>query len=59
MASVHLSGTNSVIAYQGDAAFQVQGMDPAWSTPEDFRRLVAQDAERWARVIRTANIKAD
>lgn len=40
-------------------AFQTQGMDPAWSTPEEFRRLVAQDAERWARVIRTANIKAD
>lgn len=41
------------------AAFQTQGMDPAWSTPEEFRRLVAQDADRWAGVIRAANIKAD
>lgn len=40
-------------------AFQSQGMDPASSSPEDFRRLVAGDAERWARVVRTANIKAD
>lgn len=41
------------------ATFQAQGMDPATSSPEEFRRLVASDAERWAGVIRTANIKAD
>lgn len=41
------------------ATFQAQGMDPASSSPEEFRRLVASDAERWAGVIRTANIKAD
>lgn len=40
-------------------AFQSQGMDPASSTPDEFRRLVARDADRWARVVRTANIKAD
>lgn len=40
-------------------AFQAQGMDPATSTPEEFRRLVARDAERWAKVVRTAHIKAD
>ena len=40
-------------------AFQAQGMDPAWSSPEDFRRLVARDADRWAGVVRTANIKAE
>lgn len=41
------------------SAFQSQGMDPASSSPEEFRRLVAGDADRWARVVRTANIKAD
>ena len=40
-------------------AFQTQGMDPATSSPEEFRRLVATDAERWARLVRAANIKAD
>jgi tripartite-type tricarboxylate transporter receptor subunit TctC len=40
-------------------AFASLGMDPASSTPEEFRRLVARDADRWAGVIRTANIKAD
>jgi len=40
-------------------AFQSQGMDPATSSPEEFRRLVARDAERWAGVVRHANIKAE
>jgi tripartite-type tricarboxylate transporter receptor subunit TctC len=41
------------------AAFQTQGMDPATSTPEEFRRLVETDAERWSRLIKTRNIKAE
>ena len=41
------------------AAFETQGMDPASSTPEEFRRLVEQDAARWAQVIRTQNITAE
>jgi tripartite-type tricarboxylate transporter receptor subunit TctC len=40
-------------------AFQTQGMDPASSTPEDFRKLVAQDAQRWATLVKQQNIKAD
>jgi tripartite-type tricarboxylate transporter receptor subunit TctC len=40
-------------------AFATQGMSPASSTPEEFRRLIAQDAERWARVVQAQGIKAD
>jgi tripartite-type tricarboxylate transporter receptor subunit TctC len=40
-------------------AFQSQGMDPASSSPEEFRRLVARDADRWAALIRSAKIKAE
>ena len=40
-------------------AFSTQGMDPASSTPDEFRRLVSRDADRWAGLIRTANIKAE
>ena len=40
-------------------AFQTQGMDPSSSTPAEFQRLVAQDAQRWARLIKAQNIKAD
>jgi tripartite-type tricarboxylate transporter receptor subunit TctC len=34
-------------------------MDPATSTPEEFRRLVEQDAERWAQLIKAQHITAD
>ena len=40
------------------AAFETQGMEPATSTPEEFRRLVEQDAERWAQLIKAQNIRA-
>ena len=40
-------------------AFQTQGMDPASSTPQEFRRLVEQDAGRWAQLIKAQNITAD
>ena len=40
------------------AAFETQGMDPATSSPEEFRRLVEQDADRWARLIKAQNITA-
>jgi tripartite-type tricarboxylate transporter receptor subunit TctC len=41
------------------AAFETQGMDPATSSPEEFRRLVEQDADRWARVIKSQGISAE
>jgi tripartite-type tricarboxylate transporter receptor subunit TctC len=40
-------------------AFETQGMDPATSTPEEFRRLVEKDAERWAQLIKSQNITAE
>jgi tripartite-type tricarboxylate transporter receptor subunit TctC len=40
-------------------AFQTQGMDPATSTPEEFRRLVEQDATAWAQLIKAQNIRAE
>ena len=40
-------------------AFQTQGMDPASSTPEEFKALVEKDAVRWAQLIKTQNISAE
>ncbi len=40
-------------------AFETQGMDPQGSTPEEFRRVVEQDAGRWAQVIRQQGITAE
>ena len=41
------------------AAFETQGMSPAHSSAEDFRRLVARDAERWAAVVKAQGIQPD
>jgi tripartite-type tricarboxylate transporter receptor subunit TctC len=51
---------NTVIA---DAAIKVRlielGAEPMPMTPEQFGKLIADAAEKWGKVIRTANIKAD
>ena len=35
------------------------GMDPAPSTPEELDTFLPRDQEKWARVVRAANIKFD
>jgi tripartite-type tricarboxylate transporter receptor subunit TctC len=35
------------------------GMDPAPSTPEELDAFLPRDQEKWARVVRAANIKFD
>ncbi|GAC1535318.1 MAG: tripartite tricarboxylate transporter substrate binding protein [Ramlibacter sp.] len=40
-------------------AFESQGMDPASSSPDEFRRLVEQDSIRWASLIKTQGITAE
>jgi tripartite-type tricarboxylate transporter receptor subunit TctC len=41
------------------AQLAAQGMVPVGAEPAGFARLIAADAERWARVVRTANISAE
>ncbi len=40
-------------------AFESQGMVPASSTPNEFKDLMAKDAQRWAGVVQRGNITAD
>jgi hypothetical protein len=35
------------------------GVDPLSTTSVDFGRLIADETEKWAKVIRAANIKAE
>lgn len=35
-----------------------QGLEPATSTPEEFRVLMERESAKWAKVVRQANIKA-
>lgn len=37
----------------------VMAIDPSGNTPEEFRRVITADLEKWAAVARAANIKAD
>jgi tripartite-type tricarboxylate transporter receptor subunit TctC len=48
-----------LVGSDAKSAFETQGMDPAGSTPEDFQRLVAKDAVRWAKLIKTQKITAE
>ena len=40
-------------------AFQSQGMDPATSSPEEFKQLVESDADRWLQLVKRQKIKAE
>ncbi|MGV3683164.1 MAG: Bug family tripartite tricarboxylate transporter substrate binding protein [Acidovorax sp.] len=40
-------------------AFETQGMTPAHSTPDAFKKLVAADAKRWADLIKAQGITAE
>jgi tripartite-type tricarboxylate transporter receptor subunit TctC len=40
-------------------AFETQGMSPAYAASDAFRQLIAQDAQRWEKVIRARNIQPD
>ena len=39
--------------------FASEGADPVSGTPEDFGRLITTEMVKWAKVAKTANIKAD
>jgi tripartite-type tricarboxylate transporter receptor subunit TctC len=39
--------------------FAAEGADPVSGTPEDFSRLITVEMVKWAKVAKTANIKAD
>ena len=41
------------------AVMAKQGLTPAGGTPEELHDLVRSDFERWTRIVREANIKAD
>ena len=39
--------------------FAIQGIEIATGTPEAFLALVRAEIDRWAKIVRTAGIKAD
>ena len=41
------------------ARLRADGMEPAFFTPEEFARFIAQEIAKWSRVVKTGNIKID
>ena len=41
------------------ARFAAQGLDPAWSTAEEFSTLIRSDLARWDKIIKQAGIRAE
>jgi tripartite-type tricarboxylate transporter receptor subunit TctC len=39
--------------------FTAMGLEIIASTPDEFRRDIADDVKRWAKVVKDANIKVD
>jgi tripartite-type tricarboxylate transporter receptor subunit TctC len=35
------------------------GVDPATTSPEDFGRIIANDVEKWAKLVKTAGLAAE
>jgi tripartite-type tricarboxylate transporter receptor subunit TctC len=40
-------------------AYAAQGEEPAWSTPEEYARLIREDYERFGKVIKQIGVKAE
>ncbi|MEQ1775433.1 MAG: tripartite tricarboxylate transporter substrate binding protein [Burkholderiales bacterium] len=39
--------------------YAAQGEEPAWTTPEEYARIVREDYERYGKVVKQAGVKAD
>jgi tripartite-type tricarboxylate transporter receptor subunit TctC len=39
--------------------FAMQGIDALGTTPEEFRRLLRADVQKWGKVVRETGAKAD
>ena len=39
--------------------FNQDALDPVGSTPEQFRQFLAVDKQKWGRIIKAGNVKAD
>jgi len=39
--------------------YSAQGEEPAWSTPEDYAKLIREDYERYGKVVKQAGVKVE
>lgn len=54
---LHAAVAKAVQAPELKAEFAKQGMEPVGNKPEEFAKMLAEDLERWTKVIKDAGIK--
>ncbi len=57
--TLHQAFAQAVQAPDVQELFARQGVTPYGSTPEEFRKVLRRDIDKWAKVIRTANIRVE
>jgi tripartite-type tricarboxylate transporter receptor subunit TctC len=57
--TLHRAFAQAVQAPDVQELFARQGVTPYGSTPEEFRKVLRRDIDKWAKVIRTANIRVN
>lgn len=57
--TLHRAFAQAVQAPDVQELFARQGVTPYGSTPEEFRKVLRRDIDKWAKVIRTANIRVE
>ena len=43
----------------GDGRFIADGADPVGSTPDEFRKFIANEIDKWTKVVKAAGIKVN
>jgi len=54
-----LAGQSNMQGHAKVSTFEHIGMDPATSSPEEFRELINADAARWSRVVKALNLNQE
>ena len=59
LARLHAELTRAVAAPDMRERLAVAGLDPAPNTPEQFRKMIASELQRWVRMMKDAGIKQE
>ena len=59
VARLNAAVNQALAAPEVRAALQKLGSDPKTGTPQEFAAFIADEAQRWGKVVRDANIKVE
>ncbi len=56
---IHSALVQALKAPETRQLYAAQGEEPAWTTPEEYAKIVREDFERYGKVVKQAGVKAD